>query len=81
MEPKKKLKISSCMAERNTLRIASFSTGQLTHGQMEREKELLVTEIKSLYRDLRQRVKVEDYKEAADLRDKIKALAQNIGVS
>lgn len=81
MEPKKKLKVSSCMAEYNTLRIASFSNGQLTYRQMEREKELLVTEIKSLYRELRQRVKVEDYKEAADLRDKIKALARNIGVS
>ena len=81
MDPEKKLKILSRMAEYNTLRIASFSNGQLPYKQMEMEKELLVTEIKSLYRELRQRVKVEDYEEAADIRDKIKALAKSIGVS
>jgi len=61
------------------VRIAGYSGGDLPQGNVAGKKGQVIAEIKKLYGQMRDAAKVENYERAAELRDKIRELAKDLG--
>lgn len=82
MGTKKKVADLEAISSFGLVRIAGYDGGGLppvagTGGK----KGQVITEIKKLYGQMRDAAKVENYERAAELRDKIRELAKDLGKS
>ena len=80
MGAKEKEDLRTSMTVFNTLRIASFSVGELPVKNMEEEKGLAVGQIRTLHRKIKGAVNKEDYEKAARIQNTIKEWAKKLGI-
>lgn len=60
------------------IRVAGYDSGGVSKTDPGNKKEKVITQIKTLYVQMQEAVKREDYERAAEIRDKIRELAKEM---